>query len=145
MWLIAPAIRIEFIRWRVEKDWKILNENIMFWFCGTGLEPTRTFGVTFVILVLKWFEGALFGCHHIDGSFPWAPTTSTILVCHVYSGSLQPRTKLELLNYVKFLYFFACEEVHVPAPWQEAHYLHRLVELFKVFSFFCMWGRACSS
>jgi hypothetical protein len=87
----------------------------MFLFCGPVLEPTHTFPVTFCHIVLKWSESALFGCHEIHASFLWARTTITILVCHFCSGSLQPTTNLELLNYWKF------------------------------FKKFAMWGTACSS
>ncbi len=80
---------------------KILDENIMFLFCGPGLEPTRTFGVTFVILVVKWSEAALFGCHEIHASFPWAPTTT--LVCELCSGSLQATPKLQIVELLKVL------------------------------------------
>jgi hypothetical protein len=104
------------------KDWKILDEEIMFLFCGPGLEPTHTFAVTICDIVLKWSEAALFGCHEIHASFLGARTTITILVCHVCSGSLQPTTKLELLNYWKFFKKIADEEQRVLAPWQEILY-----------------------
>jgi hypothetical protein len=101
------------------KDWKILDEEIMFLFCGPGLEPTHTFPVTFCHIVLKWSEAALFGCHEIHASFLGAKTTITILVCHFCSGSLQPTRNLELLNYLKFKKKIACEEHRVLGSWQE--------------------------
>jgi hypothetical protein len=117
MRLLAPATRIEFIRWR-DQRLKILDEESMFLFSGPGLEPKHIFRATFVILF--WSDLKLqFGSYEIHARFPSARTTVTILVCHFYSGSLQPTTNLELLNYLKFLKFFACEEQHVLARWQE--------------------------
>jgi hypothetical protein len=73
MRLSAPALRIEFIRWMDERL-KILDEEIMFLFCGPGLEPTHIFRVTFVILF--WSDLKLhFSSHEIHARFPWARTT----------------------------------------------------------------------
>jgi hypothetical protein len=49
MRLSATGTRTEFIR-RTDERLHILDEEIMLLFCGPGLEPTHTFGVTFVIL-----------------------------------------------------------------------------------------------
>jgi hypothetical protein len=122
MRLLAPATRIEFIGWR-DQRLEMLVEEIMFLFCGPGLQPTHICRVTFVILF--WSDLNLhFGSHEIHAS---ARTTVTILVCHFCCGSLQSTTNLELLNYLKFKKKFASEEERVLTRWQEilwssAHY-----------------------
>jgi hypothetical protein len=119
MWLIAPASRIEFSQWR-DQRLKILGEEIMVLFCGPGLEATHTVRVTFVILF--WSDLNLHfwshGIHAMPDSLEPEPRSQLIL-CHFCRGSLQPTTNFELLNYLKFFQFFACEAQRVVARWQE--------------------------
>jgi hypothetical protein len=119
MSLSAPATRIEFIQWR-HRRLKTLDEKIMFLFCGPHLEPTHTFRVTSVILFCS--EAKIRCCtFHPTKFMPDSlelEQQSQLVLCHFCSGSLQPTTNLEMLNYLKF-WIVACEEQRVVARWQQ--------------------------
>jgi hypothetical protein len=143
MWLIDPATRIEFIRCRDERL-KILDEEIMFWFCGPGLEPTQILRVTFVILF--WSDVKLhFGSHEIPASFPWARTPVTISPVPFLSRFTAAHYKRRIVELFKVFLSFYLWGTGVLARWQEAHYKLRIVESFKLFLIFCLWGTVCSS
>jgi hypothetical protein len=135
--LLAPASRIEFIRWRDERL-KILDEEIMFWFCGPGLEPPTL------------FESPLSYCFEAIWSCTFDPTK-------LMPDSLEPEPQSQGLLKLHF----SSHEIHARFPWARttvtrtpvpllsrftaAQYELRIVELCKVFKFFCLWGTACCS
>jgi hypothetical protein len=114
MRLSAPATRIEFLRWK-DQRLKILDEEIMFLFCGPSLENPRTF-----------FESPLSYCFEVIWSCTFDRTK--FMPCQIpLSQNHSHNTR------VPFLWRFTA-----------AQYKLRIVELFKVFKKICLWGTACS-
>ncbi len=134
MWLIACATRIEFIRWR-DQRLKISDEEIMFWFCGPGLERTYILRVTLVILFGSDLKLDL-SSHEIHASFPWARTAVTRTPVPFLSRFTAAQYKLTIVELLKVFKNFACVEERVLARWQEAQYKVWIVELFQVLRFF---------
>jgi hypothetical protein len=103
MWLIAHVTRIESIRWR-DQRLKILDEESMFLFCGFRTHPHLSSHLCHIVVEVIW-SCTLHPTKLMPDSLEPEPQ-SQLLVCHFCGGSLHPTTNLELLNHLKFSFFF---------------------------------------